>query len=450
MGGSTTTTNRTSTAMPILSEEWKKTFGNAVSNLNSNGATAQQQPALDYFANNMGHSAASLLQGPAGAPNIDSNNAAIQWTNHFVNANVNPAIQSIANNAYKPFVHQAVRQQDPAAQANAALSANAPSINSQTGASFMNAYKNPWDQEVINASAADYNVNADRSLNSMRAGRDASGAFGDRAAIADAVFQADAARGLGSMVSGLRQQGFNTAVGFGQQDANRFLSADQSNASNVLANNQFNASAQNAANQFNANALNDRNQFNVNAGYQGDQQRMQAGGNLINAVGQMAANAQQALNNTMAGNEANMQANLAAQGLNMDAANALMMGGGMTQDQLVQLANLAQAANGEMTNGTETIKKGGGGPLGFMGDVAKMYFNKNILPKIPGLPCWVAREVYGVENPRWLDFRDWLTWKAPRWLFRLYWKHGEKFAAWIKDKPKLKAVIRAMMEWCLK
>lgn len=60
--------------------------------------------------------------------------------------------------------------------------------------------------------------------------------------------------------------------------------------------------------------------------------------------------------------------------------------------------------------------------------------------------CWVAREVYGASNPKWLDFRDWLTTKAPKWLLRMYTKHGQKFAAWIADKPRIKSVIRRMMD----
>jgi hypothetical protein len=60
--------------------------------------------------------------------------------------------------------------------------------------------------------------------------------------------------------------------------------------------------------------------------------------------------------------------------------------------------------------------------------------------------CWVAREVYGVDDPRWLVFRDWLTADAPTWLHDLYGKHGEAFAAWIRDKPAVKRVLRVFMD----
>jgi hypothetical protein len=60
--------------------------------------------------------------------------------------------------------------------------------------------------------------------------------------------------------------------------------------------------------------------------------------------------------------------------------------------------------------------------------------------------CWVAREVYGVDDPRWLVFHDWLTADAPTWLHDLYGKHGEAFAAWIRDKPAVKRVLRVLMD----
>ena len=60
--------------------------------------------------------------------------------------------------------------------------------------------------------------------------------------------------------------------------------------------------------------------------------------------------------------------------------------------------------------------------------------------------CWVAREVYGAENPKWLLFRAWLLTEAPVWLRDAYGTHGEDFAAWIHDKPVMKAIVRTMMD----
>ena len=60
--------------------------------------------------------------------------------------------------------------------------------------------------------------------------------------------------------------------------------------------------------------------------------------------------------------------------------------------------------------------------------------------------CWVARAVYGEENPRWLLFRDWLMADAPAWFRALYLRHGERFALWLAPHTGLKAVIRLWMD----
>jgi polysaccharide export outer membrane protein len=64
----------------------------------------------------------------------------------------------------------------------------------------------------------------------------------------------------------------------------------------------------------------------------------------------------------------------------------------------------------------------------------------------PNTFCWVAREVYGAENPRWLLFRAWMLTEAPAWLREAYVAHGEEFAAWIHDKPLVKAALKTLMD----
>jgi flagellar hook-associated protein 2 len=60
--------------------------------------------------------------------------------------------------------------------------------------------------------------------------------------------------------------------------------------------------------------------------------------------------------------------------------------------------------------------------------------------------CWVARAVYGAGNPRWLVFRFWLLKVSPAWFRWLYLRHGERFASWLDDKPRLRHVIRYWMD----
>jgi hypothetical protein len=60
--------------------------------------------------------------------------------------------------------------------------------------------------------------------------------------------------------------------------------------------------------------------------------------------------------------------------------------------------------------------------------------------------CWVAREVYGDHDPRWLVFRAWLLNEAPAWFRETYARHGEWFAAWLRRTPEAKAVLRPLMD----
>lgn len=60
--------------------------------------------------------------------------------------------------------------------------------------------------------------------------------------------------------------------------------------------------------------------------------------------------------------------------------------------------------------------------------------------------CWVAREVYGSDNPRWRMFKAWLESRAPTWFHNLYMTKGEAFALWLHDHPWLKKPIRLWMD----
>lgn len=63
-----------------------------------------------------------------------------------------------------------------------------------------------------------------------------------------------------------------------------------------------------------------------------------------------------------------------------------------------------------------------------------------------GAMCWVARAVYGEENPLWQQFRHWLTTKAPEDVRDLYIAIGPKLAERVAQRPKLKAALRKVMD----
>jgi len=59
--------------------------------------------------------------------------------------------------------------------------------------------------------------------------------------------------------------------------------------------------------------------------------------------------------------------------------------------------------------------------------------------------CWVAREVYGVNNPKWLLFRHWLLSYSPNWFCNWYKQNGKRAAKWLSKNSWLKPVIRRWM-----
>lgn len=63
-----------------------------------------------------------------------------------------------------------------------------------------------------------------------------------------------------------------------------------------------------------------------------------------------------------------------------------------------------------------------------------------------GALCWVAREVYGEDDPRWTQFRHWLLTDAPKWLLKAYATHGEAVARVVKRVPILKGILRPLMD----
>lgn len=73
------------------------------------------------------------------------------------------------------------------------------------------------------------------------------------------------------------------------------------------------------------------------------------------------------------------------------------------------------------------------------------------ISKPPSAPeCWVARAVYGAENPRWLLFRGWLRNDAPRWFARAYLRHGERVGRVVARSGLLRRALRPLMDRAIK
>jgi len=62
------------------------------------------------------------------------------------------------------------------------------------------------------------------------------------------------------------------------------------------------------------------------------------------------------------------------------------------------------------------------------------------------LTCWVAREIYGEDNPKWLKFRDWVLNHAPASFRESYVKNGPWWAEVVRMTPRIRDTVRAFMD----
>jgi hypothetical protein len=210
---------------------------------------------------------------------------------------------------------------------------------------------------------------------------------------------------------------------------------------------QFNATQQNAQAQFNAGQTNTVNRFNAELNNQRDQ--FNAQNQLVIAQSNAQWRRQIATADTAAVNRANELNANAVLDISKNAYDNLWTFYGDTmewawksaENQIDRVNALAIAELDATTRqqiADEQSQTAAGNAVGsLISTIAGSYFF--------GM-CWVAREVYGKQDVRWLIFRTWLKYEAPKWLNKLYEKHGENFAEFISDKPALKWVVRKLMD----
>jgi hypothetical protein len=165
--------------------------------------------------------------------------------------------------------------------------------------------------------------------------------------------------------------------------------------------------------------------------------------NLANAQQIQAAN--QATNLGIAGS--NMDRGIGLAGAqadinqrNIDRALAVGSGGAINALQGFgiggNLAASSAATQASLANAQANRDSSGKGAKGSaLGTIAGAAITK----------CWVAREVYGIENPQWKTFFLWKETCSPDWFRNLYNNYGEWFAKWIHNKPMIKNIIRHYM-----
>jgi hypothetical protein len=285
----------------------------------------------------------------------------------------------------------------PAVSQAQALAGQVGAAQPQTVAEAMQAYQNPYTQQVIDTALGDIERSRLMAQEQNAAQAIRAKAFGgSRQGVVEAETNRAALEQAAKTAAGLRASGFETAAGLGARD--------------------------------------------IAATQQAEAQRLAAAGTL----GQLGG-AEQAM--ALRGAEALFGAGGAQQQLEQarleDAYKRFAEERGYPLEQL----NILQQALGFFPNpitttGTTTQRQ----TLGPMDIISRIGGTAAQGATAYALLCWVARTVYGVENPRWLMFRHWVITDAPKWFLQLYIRHGEKFAAWISDKPSLKNAIRAFMD----
>ena len=264
-------------------------------------------------------------------------------------------------------------------------------------------------------------------------------------ALANVGFQNEAGRYAAD--SGVQAQLANAAA----QNAARQFGAGSQNAA-ASQNSQLatqaalaNAGSQNAALEASANAMNQSGQFNAqqaNAiGQQNVANQLAAG----QAFGGLAGQTQ-----TLGMNSANALAGIGQQQQGLNQAQMDLNYGDFLQEYNYpyQALALRQSAIGQTPMGQvgmQPVVSQSGGAGGLLGGLGSLLQGGAALAPFLGT-CWVAREVYGEDDPQWLRFREWMLSKAPESLRRFYIENGERIAAYISDKPDLKSEIRGMMD----
>lgn len=159
----------------------------------------------------------------------------------------------------------------------------------------------------------------------------------------------------------------------------------------------------------------------------------------LGAASQMGQLGQQAFQTGQTIQQNQLQQGLLQQGMQqalIDAAKGQYAG--YTASPMQSLS-APLAALGAAPAPQSTTKSVDGGLFGNVQAAANLY---STLSKI----CWVAREVYGEDDPKWLQFREWVIGYSPNWFYKAYSKYGENVAKVVAKVPALKLVIRPFMD----
>lgn len=362
-GSTSSNSNINQTQTPILSDYWKKAFGNASDNLSATGATPAQQSAMDFAKNQMSPDGyahnpdGSLRMGADGKP-VVVNPSVVGLTKASTDlGGLNK--QLVVNNDYwknRSLMPSATSRGATAQGVNATASTVAAptAITSHTAASAVEPYSALYGRELIDPSLAAMDYGTSRAFSALDARTAGAGGFANsRSGLGYSDLGTQSALERGQLAAQLRNLGLTSALGFATGDVTRQQTADTQNVENVMGIGKFNADKTQENSQFNATQGQDINKFNADKTQQNDQFNVNAG--ITQQAGRDAANAASEDNITKQAGLTKDQAALlvTANGINVDAANAMFQAGTITQDQLTKILQLAQSANGQNLTGVQ-------------------------------------------------------------------------------------------------
>lgn len=259
--------------------------------LGPGGLTPAQQAALDALQGNVG-GAGRALAGPTSLIN-----AAATGESGYGETYSLAQLQKQFPDLYGKIADVTAQTVTP--ERVSATTIAPERVSAQTGAEFMDLYRNPFEDQVVTSALDDLERKYALDATARGNARQAAGAFGGSAsALGDALATNDYLRTVAATSGNLRSQGFNTAASLGMTDAQRMLQAAGMNQTAALEASRLNqatglqaagmnqdaglraggmnqSAALQAATQ-NQNNQTQRQEFDVNAAYKGQDTRNQA------------------------------------------------------------------------------------------------------------------------------------------------------------------------------
>ena len=235
--------------------------------------------------------------------------------------------------------------------------------------------------------------------------------------------------------------------------ARQFNASSQSQTDQFFANlanqvSQFNAAQTNGQAQFNAGQVNTIERFNAELNNQRDQ--FNAQNQLVIAQSNAQWRREIATADTAAVNRANELNATAIVDVSKQAydnlwnyySDTMEWAWTSAENELNRYADMAIAtlnADERAKTAAQSAKTAAGSAVGgLIGTLGSAFISAQF--------CWVAREVYGKNDPRWFVFRLWVKYDAPAWFRYLYGKYGKSYAKFISNKPTLKRITKKLID----